>query len=202
MTLRLFTEILTLSWSNSVRRMWQRPWIWASVSKHDTNFSGREAAAYVTSHFEKPINLDFEKVYFPYLLINKKRYAGLYWTKPDNYDKLDAKGIETVRRDSCRLVSTVIETSLRKLLIDRDTAGAEEYVKGVIADLLQNKVDLSNLVISKALGKAEYAAKQAHSELAERMRKRDAGSAPALGDRVSYVIIKGPKGRLLLLVLV
>ena len=158
---------------------------------------GKEAATYVTGFFERPINLDFEKVYFPYLLINKKRYAGLYWTKPDSYDKLDAKGIETVRRDSCRLVSTVIETSLRKLLIDRDTAGAEAYVKGVIADLLQNKVDLSNLVISKGLGKTEYAAKQAHNELAERMRKRDAGSAPAIGDRVSYVIIKGTKGILL-----
>ncbi|KAI8918129.1 DNA polymerase family B-domain-containing protein [Entophlyctis helioformis] len=154
---------------------------------------GREAAGFVTSHFEKPINLDFEKVYFPYLLINKKRYAGLYWTRPDKHDKLDAKGIETVRRDSCRLVSSVIETSLRKLLIDRDPKGAEEYVKKTIADLLQNKVDLSQLVISKALGKAEYAAKQAHNELAERMRKRDAGSAPALGDRVSYVIIKGTK---------
>ena len=48
-------------------------------------------------------------------------------------------------------------------------------------------------MISKALGKAEYAGKQAHSELAERMRKRDAGTAPALGDRVSYVIIQGSK---------
>lgn len=95
-------------------------------------------------------------------------------------------------------MSTVIETSLRKLLIDRDTIGAETYVKGVIADLLQNKIDLSNLVISKALGKAEYAGKQAHAELAERMRKRDAGSAPALGDRVSYVIIKGVKGIILI----
>jgi hypothetical protein len=27
-------------------------------------------------------------------------------------------------------------------------------------------------------------------ELAERMRKRDAGSAPAMGDRVAYVIIQ------------
>jgi DNA polymerase delta subunit 1 len=56
---------------------------------------GKEAAAYVTTHFKKPINLDFEKVYFPYLLINKKRYAGLYWTKPEIHDKLDAKGIFT-----------------------------------------------------------------------------------------------------------
>jgi DNA polymerase delta subunit 1 len=67
-------------------------------------------------------------------------------------------------------------------------------VKQTIADLLQNKIDMSQLVITKALAKADYAAKQPHVELAERMRKRDAGSAPSLGDRVAYVIIKGAKG--------
>ena len=36
------------------------------------------------------------QVYFPYLLISKKRYAGLYFTKPDKHDKMDCKGIETV----------------------------------------------------------------------------------------------------------
>ncbi|SHO78176.1 Similar to S.cerevisiae protein POL3 (Catalytic subunit of DNA polymerase delta) [Malassezia sympodialis ATCC 42132] len=155
---------------------------------------GAEAAELVSKAFIRPIRLEFEKVYYPYLLINKKRYAGLYWTHPDRYDKMDTKGIETVRRDNCRLVRTVIETCLRKMLIDRDVKGAEEYTKQVIADLLQNKIDMSQLVISKALAKADYAAKQAHVELAERMRKRDAGSAPALGDRVAYVIVKGSKG--------
>ena len=155
---------------------------------------GREGAEYVTKFFVKPINLEFEKVYYPYLLINKKRYAGLYWTNPDKYDKLDAKGIETVRRDSCRLVSHVIQTCLHKLLIERDTKGAELFVKTTISDLLKNKIDLSQLVISKALGKAEYSGKQAHDVLAKRMKERDAGSAPAQGDRVNYVIIKGTKG--------
>ena len=42
---------------------------------------GSEAAEFVTQKFIKPIKLEFEKVYFPYLLISKKRYAGLYWTK-------------------------------------------------------------------------------------------------------------------------
>ncbi|GAA5857179.1 hypothetical protein JCM8547_009357 [Rhodosporidiobolus lusitaniae] len=154
---------------------------------------GAEAAEFVTSKFIKPIKLEFEKVYFPYLLISKKRYAGLYWTKPEKYDKMDTKGIETVRRDNCRLVVTVIDTCLRKMLIERDVKGAEGYAKQVISDLLQNKVDLSQLVITKALAKADYAAKQAHVELAERMKKRDAGSAPAMGDRVAYVIIKGTK---------
>lgn len=48
----------------------------------------------MSTKFKKPIKLEFEKVYFPYLLISKKRYAGLYWTRPDKYDKMDAKGIE------------------------------------------------------------------------------------------------------------
>ncbi|KAK2745415.1 DNA-directed DNA polymerase delta [Myotisia sp. PD_48] len=155
---------------------------------------GQEAADFVSSKFISPIKLEFEKVYFPYLLINKKRYAGLYWTNPNKYDKMDSKGIETVRRDNCRLVQTVIETILKKILIDRDVPGAQSYVKNMISDLLQNKIDLSKLVITKALSKNEYAAKQAHVELAERMKKRDAGSAPTLGDRVAYVIVKGAGG--------
>ncbi|KAJ4351362.1 DNA-directed DNA polymerase delta [Didymosphaeria variabile] len=162
---------------------------------------GQEAADFVSTKFTKPIKLEFEKVYYPYLLINKKRYAGLYWTNPDKWDKMDTKGIETVRRDNCRLVQTVIETSLRMLLIDKDPEGAQDFVKDTIADLLQNKIDMSNLVITKALTKEEnkqgeggYQSKQAHHELAERMKKRDAGSAPALGDRVAYVMIKGAAG--------
>ncbi|PSN65808.1 catalytic subunit DNA polymeras-like protein delta [Corynespora cassiicola Philippines] len=162
---------------------------------------GQEAADYVSTKFIKPIKLEFEKVYFPYLLINKKRYAGLYWTNPNKWDKMDTKGIETVRRDNCRLVQTVIETSLRMLLIDRDVNGAQEFVKDTISDLLQNKIDMSNLVITKAItkeadkdDKGGYTAKQAHVELAKRMKQRDAGSAPGLGDRVAYVIVKGAGG--------
>ena len=87
---------------------------------------GEEASQYVSSKFIKPIKLEFEKVYFPYLLINKKRYAGLYWTKPEKWDKMDTKGIETVRRDNCLLVQTVIEKVLRMILIDQDVQGAQE----------------------------------------------------------------------------
>ena len=73
---------------------------------------GKEAAKFVTEKFPRPINLLFEKVltlvipplsagaltlalqvYWPFLLITKKRYAGLLWTKPDKWDKMDAKGL-------------------------------------------------------------------------------------------------------------
>lgn len=165
-----------------------------------------EAADECSKIFPSPILLEFEKVYFPYLLMNKKRYAGLMWTNTDKYDKMDTKGLETVRRDNCALVRDVIQTSLNKILIEQNVQGAIKYVKTQISDLLQNKMDISRLVITKSLNKgAEYALgiggkkddykiKQAHVELAARMKKRDAGSAPQMGDRVPYVVITGAKG--------
>ncbi|KAJ4795219.1 DNA polymerase [Rhynchospora pubera] len=157
---------------------------------------GREAADFISGTFTKPIKLEFEKVYFPYLLISKKRYAGLYWTNPEKFDKMDTKGIETVRRDNCLLVKNLVTESLHKILIDRDVPGASQYVKNTISDLLMNRIDLSLLVITKGLTKTgdNYAVKAAHVELAERMRKRDAATAPNVGDRVPYVIINAAKG--------
>eukprot|EP00913_Durusdinium_trenchii_P019045 g17899.t1 len=142
---------------------------------------GQETAEMVSATFTKPIKLEFEKVYCPYLLMNKKRYAGLYWTNPHNYDKLDAKGIETVRRDNCGLVRQLVDISLRTILIDKSVPKAVEFVQKAVSDLLQNKIDLSLLVITKSLGR-------------ERMRKRDPSTAPGSGDRVPYVIVTGSKG--------
>merc|ERR1712025_1073961 len=102
----------------------------------------------VSDTFLRPIKLEFEKVYCPYLLLNKKRYSGLYWTNSEKYDKLDTKGIETVRRDNCGLVRQLVDTVLNKILIDKSVDGALEYVKKTIGQLLQNKVDLSLLVIT------------------------------------------------------
>ncbi|XP_057617098.1 DNA polymerase delta catalytic subunit [Chionomys nivalis] len=158
---------------------------------------GREAAGWVSSHFPSPIQLEFEKVYFPYLLISKKRYAGLLFSsQPDTHDRMDCKGLEAVRRDNCPLVANLVTSSLRRILVDRDPDGAVAHAKDVISDLLCNRIDISQLVITKELTRAaaDYAGKQAHVELAERMRKRDPGSAPSLGDRVPYVIIGAAKG--------
>ena len=72
----------------------------------------------VTKTFIKPIKLEFEKVYLPCLLMNKKRYAGLYWTRPEKHDKMDAKGLEIVRRDNYHLVTNVMKEVLDKIEAD------------------------------------------------------------------------------------
>lgn len=64
-------------------------------------------------------------------------------------------GIETVRRDNCLLVKNVVNECLQKILIERDTQGAVQYVKNTIADLLMNRMDLSLLVITKVESTAD-----------------------------------------------
>ena len=173
---------------------------------------GKEMARYVTeTFFIDPIKLEFEKIYFPYLLINKKRYAGLYYTNPQKYDKMDCKGIETVRRDNCELVSQVLNTCLEKILIDRNPNKAMEFVQETISDLLLDKIDISRLIITRELKKKKYQSRQPHAELAEKLQKRAeidnetkrtnnnnknklaVINVPKLGERIPYVIVRGLK---------
>jgi len=62
--------------------------------------------------------------------------------------------------------------------------------------LYSGDLPLDLLTISKAFSRepSEYAVKQPHVELALRMAKRDAGSAPKVGDRVPFVVVKKHKG--------
>eukprot|EP00164_Ancoracysta_twista_P027118 GFYU01053149.1.p1 GENE.GFYU01053149.1~~GFYU01053149.1.p1 ORF type:complete len:184 (-),score=31.09 GFYU01053149.1:478-1029(-) len=134
---------------------------------------GDEAAIEISKIFKKPIKLEFEKVYFPYLLMNKKRYAGMFFcSNPDKPDKMDTKGLETVRRDTCSLVRNMVSKSLWKLMNESDTA-AIKYVQECISRLYRNEVDLSELVVTKELKKFahEYKDPQAHAEVAEKKRK-------------------------------
>ncbi|GMR62245.1 hypothetical protein PMAYCL1PPCAC_32440, partial [Pristionchus mayeri] len=156
---------------------------------------GRHAATEVSKQFMAPIKLEFEKVYYPFLLVNKKRYAGFCFTRPDKHDNMDCKGLETVRRDICPLVASVMSTCLEKILVEGNAEQALIYAKKMISDLLSNKIDISQLIISKELTKSreKYQSKQAHVELAARMKRRDPGSAPILGDRVPYVFVATAK---------
>jgi len=90
---------------------------------------GKEAAEKITKIFKHPIKLEFEKVYYPYLLMGKKRYAGLFWTKKEKWDKLDCKGIESVRRDNCKLLRDTIKKILDYVLIKKDPKTAVAYTK-------------------------------------------------------------------------
>lgn len=157
------------------------------------------------SMFEAPISLEFEKVYATLLLLSKKRYAGervtvKKYNGPGNAHvketKVVSSGMENVRRDSCSLVSEVVDRVLAYAVKERDLQGAVDYVRGVVDDLNNGRVPYDKLIISKGLSKRpeQYKAKSAHTELAKKMARRDPNTAPRVGDRVQYVVLAGTKG--------
>jgi DNA polymerase elongation subunit (family B) len=77
---------------------------------------GAEIAAEATARNPRPMVLKLEKVYFPCVLVAKKRYAGFSYESPGQAaPTLDCKGLEMVRRDTCGLVSKAMEATLRTL---------------------------------------------------------------------------------------
>lgn len=177
-----------------------------SVMVHSGNINieraqelGREMSAYMKPQYEKPNDLEWEKTYFPYLLISKKRYCAMLWTKPVKPDYMDSKGTENKRRDSTLLVSNVINRILHLLLVERDISGAVTVIQDTCAALLSSTVDMSQLILSKGYGKTieqyESGGKTApvHIQVVKKAMQRELASAPRVGDRVPYVMVEGLK---------
>ena len=66
---------------------------------------GEDIVKRVTARHPWPMELELEKVYWPCCLVSKKRYVGMAYSSPaQKVATFDAKGIETVRRDTlCRV---------------------------------------------------------------------------------------------------
>ena len=64
------------------------------------------------------------------VLASKKRYVGIsYETIDQKHGKFDAKGIETVRRDTCVIVSKILQHSLKILFQTKDITRVRVYVQ-------------------------------------------------------------------------
>ncbi|MBI4162347.1 MAG: hypothetical protein HY513_01580 [Candidatus Aenigmarchaeota archaeon] len=156
---------------------------------------GEEVAAFVSGELPGHLELVFEKIYKTFLILAKKRYAGWRYDYANNQwiDKIDMKGIETVRRDWCPLVSEVMVDVLSIVLKENNVKKAIENTKTIINNLRNNQVPLEKLTVIKGITRSinEYKATLPHIELAKKMRARDPATAPNVGDRLGFVIIKG-----------
>ena len=155
-----------------------------------------EAGKLVTKALAPPHDFEFDKIFDPMLMFSKKRYAGLMFE--ENADDFVVKymGIALKRRDNAPIVKTVYGNAMKKLLFERDVVGATQYVQEAVMDLINGKVKLGQLTITKSL-RAEYAdpLRIAHKALADRMALRDPGNAPGSGDRIPFVYVQPPVGK-------
>jgi DNA polymerase elongation subunit (family B) len=159
---------------------------------------GREAAEYVTRFFRRPIKLEFEKVYNPYLLMKKKRYAGLYWTKPDKPDFLDKKGVESKRRGYPLFTEQAVDAVFELIIRQRDPAAAMAHALAQLQVLLDGEVGMDHLKIncgltrdSKDFKKTVGTQNQLRDRMLERARRGEMAlnDVPDIGDRIDYVMV-------------
>jgi DNA polymerase delta subunit 1 len=88
-------------------------------------------------------------------------------------------------------VRKALKQLLNLVLDSNDPRPAIEYARQIGKELLAGKVDILDLTMSKQLG-ADYKTRQPHVEVRDKIRKRAPGSEPQNGDRVAFLITKGP----------
>ena len=145
------------------------------------------------------VTLANEKVYSPYLLIQKKNYAGFKYSLMARHSPqaledfetcIDMKGIDAVRRDRSKLVKIMSNAVLDALLVRRSLDAAVDVLRNSLDAVAGHTAPLDWFVLSKSL-KSNYASEnQPHVQAWKRMAARGE-TVPEVGSRMPYVIITG-----------
>ncbi|XP_058083823.1 DNA polymerase zeta catalytic subunit isoform X2 [Magnolia sinica] len=158
---------------------------------------GQEIASAVTAMNPNPVTLKMEKVYYPCVLLTKKRYVGYSYESPDQRKPtFDAKGIETVRRDTCAAVAKTLEQSLRILFEHQDVTLVKEYLHRQWTRILCGKVSLQDFVFAKEvrLGTYRSSSLPPAALVATKAMRADPRAEPRYGERIPYLVIHGEPG--------
>jgi DNA polymerase zeta len=159
---------------------------------------GNEIAKAVTNLNPRPVKLKFEKVYFPCVLLAKKRYVGFKYehkdqTKPD----FDAKGIETVRRDGTPAGQKIEEKALKILFRTADLSQVKSYFQEQCQKIMKGSVSVQDFCFAKEVRLGTYSDKGPPPPGALIVTQRmleDHRAEPQYGERVPYVVVTGAPG--------
>jgi DNA polymerase delta subunit 1 len=154
----------------------------------------KKTAERITSLCRKAHKIEYEKTFFPFILFCRKRYVGLKYEEDTTKCKRVCMGIALKRRDNAPIVKDIFGGALDILMEERSLKNAQNFVKDMLVQVMQNKIPLEKFVITKQL-RDDYKnpGQIAHRVLADRMEERDAGNAPQVGDRLAYIYVANRK---------
>ncbi|KAI4310958.1 hypothetical protein MLD38_035900 [Melastoma candidum] len=161
---------------------------------------GQEIAAVITGMNPNPVVLKMEKVYQPCFLLTKKRYVGYSYENPEQTQPLfDAKGIETVRRDTCAAVAKTMEQSLRLYFESQDIGKVKAYLYRQWSRILSGRISVQDFVFAKEVRLGTYSTRQSASLppaaiVATKAMRKDPRAEPRYGERIPYVVVHGEPG--------
>ncbi|KAM7473815.1 hypothetical protein LguiB_021058 [Lonicera macranthoides] len=160
---------------------------------------GYEIASAVSAMNPSPVTLKMEKVYHPCFLLTKKRYVGYSYESPDQLKPaFDAKGIETIRRDTCAAVSKTMEQSLRLFFEHQDISKVKSYLVRQWTRILSGRVSLQDFIFAKEVRLGTYSTRTSSlppaAIVATKAMRSDPRAEPRYGDRIPYVVVHGEPG--------
>lgn len=151
----------------------------------------RKAADIITASGRKAHRIEYEKTFYPFILFCRKRYVGMMYEDDVNKKpKRKSMGIAIKRRDNAPIVKDVFGGALDILMEERDIRKAQHFVQEMLVRIMKNEMPLDKFIVTKQLRDDYKNPDQiAHAVLAERMKQRDEGSAPQVGDRLAYIYV-------------
>lgn len=158
---------------------------------------GIAAGKSITSQCRRPYKIAYEKTFFPFILFCRKRYVGMMFEEDANAKpKRKSMGIVLKRRDNAPIVKDVFGGALDVLMQEQNVKKAQSFVNQKLVDVLENRIPLEKFIVSKSLRDDYKNPDQiAHRVLADRMEKRDPGTAPKVGDRLQFVYVAENKDK-------
>ncbi|CEL92814.1 unnamed protein product [Vitrella brassicaformis CCMP3155] len=173
-------------------------------SREDAFVIGREIAREVSEQNPRPMELKMEKVYQPCCLVSKKRYVGYAYDTPTSAPRLDAKGIENVRRDQCPVASRALEQCLRIIFETIDLSQVKRYLYNEWQTLLRGgpELNLYDVIFHREVRLGTYTANQggpAHTlppqaVVAYASLASDPTATPQMSERIPFAVAYGPPG--------
>lgn len=136
---------------------------------------GTIASKELSDEFGHPIELEFENIYFKYLLVSKKRYAGLSWETVQGPPSMTMKGLVTVRRDNAPFVGRCASDAIHMLMdldVEDGRSAVREHITNTLEKLESGNMPVSDLTIRKELKKWDYKHPIPQAELGTKMAWR------------------------------
>ena len=138
-----------------------------------------------------PHCLEWEKMFYPFIILSKKRYVGNLYQHDINKFKQKSMGIVLKRRDNANIVKTIYGGIIDIILNEQDIKKSLNFLDDSLQKLAKGAYPLEELIVTKTLrGFYKNPLQIAHKVLADRMKKRDPGNAPESNDRVPYIYIE------------
>ena len=130
-------------------------------------------------------------MFYPFIIFSKKRYVGNLYEHDVNKFKQKSMGIVLKRRDNANIVKIIYGELINIILNCQDITKSLKFLDESLNKLENGDYPLEELIVTKTLrGFYKNPQQIAHKVLADRMKKRDPGSAPQSNDRIPYIYIQ------------